>query len=245
MTTVGSTRSGCETVVASRLCWFAVCVVLFFWLFVSQADAGSVYEGRVVGVADGDTITVLTDGRESIRIRLAEIDAPEKSQAFGQRSKQSLSDMVFGKAVRVEQQDVDRYGRVVGRVFVGGTDVSAEQVRQGMAWVYRQYLRDTTLLNVEQEARAARRGLWSDLNPMPPWEYRHGGKGKSEEVDTPSGLERKGQDDTSAWRCGAKRYCSQMTSCAEARHYLTQCGVSSLDGDGDGVPCESLCGGRR
>ncbi len=184
-------------------------------------------------------------GRESIRVRPAEIDAPEKAQAFGQRSKQSLSDMVFGKTVRVEQQDVDRYGRVVGRVFVGGTDVSAEQVRQGMAWVYRQYLRDTTLLNVEQEARAARRGLWSDLNPLPSWEYRHGGQRMSTEVDTPPGLERNGQDDTSAWQCGAKRYCSQMTSCAEARYYLTQCGVRSLDGDGDGIPCERLCGGGR
>jgi len=223
----------------------ALCLVLSLCAAAFQAHAGSVFEGRVVGVADGDTITVLTDGRESIRIRLAEIDAPEKSQAFGQRSKQSLSDMVFGKTVRVEQQDVDRYGRVVGRVFVGGTDVNAEQVRQGMAWVYRQYLRDATLLKVEQEARTARRGLWSDPHPMPPWEYRHGGQRMSTEVDTPPGPERKGQDDTSAWRCGAKRYCSQMTSCAEARYYLTQCGVSSLDGDGDGIPCEGLCGGGR
>lgn len=245
MTTVGSTRSGSETVSASRSCWFALCVALLFCGFAFHAHAGSAIEGRVVGVADGDTITVLTGGRESIRVRLAEIDAPEKSQAFGQRSKQSLSDLVFGKTVRVEQQDVDRYGRVVGRVFVGGTDVNAEQVRQGMAWVYRQYLRDTTLLNVEQEARAARRGLWSDLNPMPPWEYRHGGRGKLREADAPPEPERKALDDTSAWRCGAKRYCSQMTSCAEARYYLTQCGVRSLDGDGDGIPCESLCGGRR
>ncbi len=199
MTTVGSARSGSETMSASRSCWFALCVALLFCAFAFHAHAGSAFEGRVVGVADGDTITVLTDGRESIRIRLAEIDAPEKSQAFGQRSKQSLSDMVFGKTVRVEQQDVDRYGRVVGRVFVGGTDVNAEQVRQGMAWVYRQYLRDTTLLNVEQEARTARRGLWSDLNPMPPWEYRHGGKGKSVGVDAPTEPERNSHDDSSAW----------------------------------------------
>lgn len=245
MMTVGSTRSGCETVSASRAFWLALCLLLLLCVFVFQAYAGSAFEGRVVGVADGDTITVLTDGRESIGVRLAEIDAPEKSQAFGQRSKESLSDMVFGKTVRVEQQDVDRYGRVVGRVFIGGTDVNAEQVRQGMAWVYRQYLRDTTLLTVEQEARAAKRGLWSNPNPTPPWEYRHGGQGKSEEADVPSGLERKGQDNTSAWQCGAKRHCGQMTSCAEARYYLTQCGVRSLDGDGDGIPCESLCGGKR
>jgi hypothetical protein len=141
----------------------------------------------------------------------------------------------------VEQQGEDRYRRVIGRVFVGGTDVSAEQVRQGMAWVYRQYARDASLLNLEQEAREATRGLWSDPHAVPPWEYRHGGPGKSRVVDAPPGPEREAQDDIPAWRCGAKRVCSEMTSCAEARYYLTQCGVSSLDGDGDGVPCEALC----
>ncbi|WP_337287213.1 thermonuclease family protein [Candidatus Methylomirabilis sp.] len=203
------------------------------------------YEGRVVGVSDGDTITVLMGGHKQIKVRLAEIDAPEKSQAFGQRSKQSLSDMIFGKSVRVEQRDVDRYGRVVGRVFIGGTDVNAEQVRQGMAWVYRQYLRDTTLLTVEKEAREARRGLWSDPHPVPPWEYRHGDRGKSVGVDAPLRLGREARDGESARQCGAKQYCSQMTSCEEARYYLTQCGISSLDRDGDGVPCEALCGARR
>lgn len=245
MAAVPNTRSGSGTLSASLSFRSALCAALFYCAFVFQAHAGSVFEGRVVGVADGDTITVLTDGRESIRIRLAEIDAPEKSQAFGQRSKQALSDMVFGKTVRVEQKDVDRYGRVVGRIFIGGTDVNAEQVRQGMAWAYRQYLRDTTLITVEKEAREARRGLWSDPHPVPPWEYRHGGRGKSVGVDAPLRLGREARDGESARQCGAKRYCSQMTSCEEARYYLTQCGVSSLDRDGDGIPCESLCGGRR
>lgn len=219
----------------------ALALALFAWLFVVQADARSVYEGRVVGVSDGDTITVLVGGRTQVKVRLAEIDAPEKSQAFGQRSKQSLSDMVFGKTVRVEQQDVDRYGRVVGRIFIGATDVNAEQVRQGMAWVYRRYARDKSLFTIEQEAKEARRGLWSDPHPMPPWEYRHGGRGKSGEIDAPTGSERAARDGSSAWRCGAKRFCSEMTSCAEARYYLTQCGVRSLDRDGDGIPCEALC----
>ncbi len=89
---------------ASRSFWLALCLALSSWFFVFHAHAGLALEGKVVGVSDGDTITVLTDGRESIRIRLAEIDAPEKSQAFGQRSKQSLSDMVFSKTVRVEQR---------------------------------------------------------------------------------------------------------------------------------------------
>lgn len=245
MAAVANTRPGSEMVPALRSFQFALCLALLPWLFVFQAYADSAYEGRVVGVSDGDTITVLVGGHKQIKVRLAEIDAPEKSQAFGQRTKQSLSDMVFGKTVRVEQRDVDRYGRVVGRVFIGGTDVNAEQVRQGMAWVYRQYLRDTALLTVEKEAREARRGLWSDPHPVPPWEYRHGGQGKSVGVDAPLRLGREARDGESARQCGAKRYCSQMTSCEEARYYLTQCGISSLDRDGDGVPCESLCGGGR
>ena len=109
-------------------------------------------------------------------MRLVEIDAPEKSQAYGQRSKQSLSDLVFGKQVRVEQQDRDRYGRVVGRVYAGGLDVNAEQVKRGMAWVYRKYACDQTLIALEHEAKNAKRGPWADPYAIPPWEYRHGGK---------------------------------------------------------------------
>lgn len=241
MASVAITRLGSGTASVFRSLRFALCLALFLCAVVFQAHAGSVYEGRVVGVSDGDTITVLTEGHKQIKVRLAEIDAPEKAQAFGQRSKQALSDLVFGKTVRVEQQDMDRYRRVVGRVFIGATDVNAEQVRQGMAWVYRQYLRDRTLLTVEKEAREARRGLWSDPHPVPPWEYRHGGREKSVGVDAPLRLGREARDGESARQCGAKRYCSQMTSCEEARYYLTQCGISSLDRDGDGTPCESLC----
>jgi endonuclease YncB( thermonuclease family) len=87
-----------------------------------------------------------------------------------------LSDLVFGKQVRVEQQDRDRYGRAVGRVYAGGLDVNAEQIRRGMVWVYRKYNRDKSLLALEQEAKNAKRGLWSEPNAIPPWEYRHGGK---------------------------------------------------------------------
>lgn len=134
--TVTINISGSRTVSAFRSFRLAFCLTLFLCAFVFQAHAGSVFEGRVVGVSDGDTITVLVGGHEQIKVRLAEIDAPEKAQPFGQRSKQALSDLVFGKTVRVEQQDTDRYGRVVGRVFVDGTDVNVEQIRQGMAWAY-------------------------------------------------------------------------------------------------------------
>jgi Staphylococcal nuclease homologue/Excalibur calcium-binding domain len=191
-------------------------------------------------VSDGDTLIVLTPEKQQIKVRLAEIDAPEKSQAYGQRSKQSLSDLAYNKQARVEQQDRDRYGRVVGKVYVDSLDVNAEQVKRGMAWVYRQYNRDKSLLALEQEAKNTQRDLWSEPNAIPPWEYRHGGR-----ADPPAGS-RSSQalakaKASGSHQCGAKRYCNEMASCEEARFYLTQCGLTRLDSDGDGVPCESLC----
>lgn len=102
--------------------------------------------GRVVGVADGDTVTILTPERRQVKIRLGQIDAPEKAQPFGQRSKQSLSDLIFDREVRVQVETTDRYGRTVGRIFQDNLDVNLEQVKRGMAWAYRQYLTDKTFL---------------------------------------------------------------------------------------------------
>lgn len=131
------------------------------------------FTGKVVAVADGDTLTVLRD-REQIKVRLVEIDAPEKAQAFGNRSKQSLSDLCFGKSATLANQGKDRYGRTLARVTCDGIDANAEQVRRGMAWVYRKYApKDSPHYAAESEARAARRGLWADADPMPPWEWRH------------------------------------------------------------------------
>jgi len=129
------------------------------------------FTGDVVGVADGDTITVLRDN-EQVKVRLAEIDAPEKAQAFGNKSKQALSALVYGKAVLVVEQGHDRYKRTIGRVYQGNVDVSAEQIKQGMAWVYRKYSKDVSLLPIENEAKAQRLGLWADAEQVPPWEWR-------------------------------------------------------------------------
>jgi len=126
----------------------------------------------VVGISDGDTLTVLHD-QQQIKVRLAEIDAPEKAQAFGARSKQSLSDMCFGKTAEVSTQTRDRYGRTVARVRCEGIDANAEQVRRGMAWVYDLYVTDRSLYTSQDEARSAHRGLWADPAPIPPWEWRH------------------------------------------------------------------------
>lgn len=128
--------------------------------------------GRVVGVSDGDTLTVLDAGHRRVKVRLAEIDAPERRQPFGQRSKQSLSGLCHGRDAVIEGGGRDRYWRVVGRVRCDGIDASAEQVRRGMAWVFDRYATDRALYAIQEEARAARLGLWSDPAPIPPWEYR-------------------------------------------------------------------------
>lgn len=131
------------------------------------------FTGKVVAVADGDTITVLRD-KEQVKIRLIEIDAPEKAQAFGNKSKQSLSDLCFDKTATLADKGKDRYGRTLAKVTCDGIDANAEQVRQGMAWVYRKYApKDSWLYAVEGEAKAARRGLWADAEPVPPWGWRH------------------------------------------------------------------------
>jgi endonuclease YncB( thermonuclease family) len=157
---------------------------LFCALLVLQlAFAGSVaiaaeVRGRVVGITDGDTLTLLTDRREQVRVRLAEIDTPESGQPYGARSRQSLSDLVFRKSVRVAVIDTDRYGRTVGRVYVGAQDVNAEMVRRGAAWVYQRYSTDQALLRIEQVARSERRGLWAlpEAQRVPPWEWRAAGR---------------------------------------------------------------------
>jgi endonuclease YncB( thermonuclease family) len=225
---------------------FAVLAGLAFLLFVQLVSAAQTITGRVVGVHDGDTITVLDASKKQYKIRFAQIDAPESRQDFGQVSKQLLSDLVFGKQVTVDVETTDKYGRTVGKVIVDGKDTNLEQVRRGMAWVYRQYAHDPAYFSAEESAKAARLGLWSRPDAVPPWEFRHGGKstdagsaGRSARASASSAALPMATNPGGS--CGSKRYCKQMDSCDEARHYLKDCGVSSLDRDGDGVPCESLC----
>lgn len=144
-------------------------VALLLCSFSTLADSLS---GRVIGVIDGDTVDVLAAGNERMRVRLGEIDAPEKRQAYGTRSKQALSDLCFDKVAVVETKGRDRYGRTIGRVRCAGVDANAEQVRQGLAWVYDRYVTDRGLYAVQDEARAGHRGLWADQAPVPPWEWR-------------------------------------------------------------------------
>lgn len=144
-------------------------------------------EGRVVGVADGDTLTVLKSNNRQTRVRLQGIDAPESRQAFGQVSKRNLSDLVFDREITVEYEKTDRYGRTLGKVVAFGRDVNLEQVKAGLAWHYKHYQEEQTpedrrlYADAEAEARRARRGLWADQNPIPPWDFRRGKRGAAED----------------------------------------------------------------
>lgn len=129
--------------------------------------------GRVVGISDGDTLTLLDTGNSQFKIRLAAIDAPEKAQAFGQRAKQKLSDLCYGKTANVQVVSIDRYGRTVGDVDCAGINANEVMVKSGFAWVYRKYDKGHEhLYGLEEEARNARRGLWADPNPTAPWDWR-------------------------------------------------------------------------
>lgn len=129
-------------------------------------------EGLVVSVHDGDTLTVLV-GKQQIKVRLVEIDAPELRQPFGNRSEQSLAELCFQVTAKVELIAKDRYGRSVGKVECAGMDAGAHQVALGMAWVYDRYSKPgSPLYRLQDGAKAARRGLWVDNDPVPPWEWR-------------------------------------------------------------------------
>ena len=146
---------------------------------VAQIVLANTLIGRVVAVADGDTITILDDSNTQYKIRLAGIDAPEKGQPYGRVSRQRLADTVFTQTVQVEWSKRDRYGRIVGKVMAEGKDVCLMQIESGLAWHYKKYEREQstadrkTYAEAEFRAREQKRGLWMDAHPVPPWEWRH------------------------------------------------------------------------
>lgn len=148
----------------------AILLVLLF----AAAPAWAAESARVVGVLDGDTITIVRAGRQE-RIRLYGIDAPENRQAYSRASAKTLGEMLRGKTVAVEAMETDRYGRTVARIWADGREVSAAMVAAGMAWVFPKYCRQAYCdewRQAEQRARAAGVGLWRDKHPQPPWEWR-------------------------------------------------------------------------
>jgi endonuclease YncB( thermonuclease family) len=153
-------------------------VLILAVLAVPKSSLAVILYGEVVGISDGDTITVLDADRKTHKIRLAGIDTPESRQPYGLRAKESLSDLTYRKSAQIEWSKADRYGRIVGKVIVGGQDVCLEQIRQGMAWHFKRYENEQPLedrlayAKAEEAARAAKNGLWSDPNPIPPWNWR-------------------------------------------------------------------------
>ena len=166
--------------------------ILLIFSFIIFGLAANAYPeititGKVIGLADGDTVTVLQNNQE-YKIRLYGIDTPEKGQDFGTKAKEFTSGLVFKKDVKVIQKDVDRYGRIVGIVYAGNTCLNQEIIKAGFAWVYRQYCKEgfcRDWITLETNARTNQIGLWSHPDPVPPWEYRKGGKASSATAKQP------------------------------------------------------------
>ena len=145
---------------------------------VCTACASKILQGKVVSVADGDTITVLDAEKIQHKIRLQGIDAPEKAQAFGAKSKQALYEMVHGKTVQVSFEKSDKYGRILGKVLLDGQDICHQQIKAGLAWHYKKYQNQQPLADrdaysaSETAAKNEKLGLWSDPRPVAPWDFR-------------------------------------------------------------------------
>ena len=147
-------------------------LTVFSLLFAFNASAFD-FSSKVVGVADGDTITVLYDNKQ-YKIRLLHIDCPESSQAFGTKAKQTLSSKIFGKTVTVKWKEKDRYKRILGDIYIGQRWINAEMVQEGLAWHYNFFSKDATIAAAQTRAKAAKIGIWSQPNPTPPWHFRKG-----------------------------------------------------------------------
>ncbi|HAU0496514.1 TPA: thermonuclease family protein [Legionella pneumophila] len=148
-------------------------ILLFISFLFSCTAYANIISGLVIKISDGDTLTILTKDNVQLKIRLSEVDAPEKKQPFGNKSKQSLSNLCFNKVAIVDILKIDRYGRSVGRVKCDNVDANEYQVKNGLAWVYDKYVTDHSLYALQEQAKSKGIGLWSEKSPIPPWIFRH------------------------------------------------------------------------
>ncbi|MCT7467062.1 thermonuclease family protein [Aliarcobacter cryaerophilus] len=146
--------------------------IILLLLLMSNNLLSLELKGKIIHISDGDTAHLLTDKKEKIKIRLSDIDAPENKQAFGNKSKENLKSYIYQKNVVVEYKDKDKYQRVLGTIYYQNKDINLQQVKDGYAWVYKKYSKKLSYHKAEDEARDKNKGLWSDKNPIEPWEFR-------------------------------------------------------------------------
>jgi len=199
-------------------------------------------QGVITKVTDGDTVTISTSSR-AIKIRLNCIDAPELSQEYGEVARETLNSLLYRQNVTVTLTNKDQYDRFIGTIYKNGNDINLAQVKNGHARVYTAYCRDKKYYIAEKEAKKLLLGLWGADTPQEsPWEYRIKQKYNKALPDLSQFLPKTinaPAPDISI--CNKKRTCKEMSDCNEAKFYFTQCGLSHLDSNNDGIPCNSLC----
>lgn len=206
-----------------------VCMLFFVSGITFRANA-DMY--KVVGVSDGDTVTLLSKDKKQLHVRINAIDSPEKNQPYGNAAKKYLSSLIFNKEVDIDPFKLDKYGRTVATVWLSEQDVGLEMVKAGYSWVFVKYADPKIFPEyyaAEKQAKKSRTGLWSDPSSVPPWQWRHP---ESMSLTLLSANNEK---------CGKKRFCKEMVNCEEAKYYFNVCGIHSLDKDGDGIVCDKLC----
>ncbi len=166
--------------------------VIIILLLISNNLLSLELKGKIIHISDGDTVHLLTDNKEKIKIRLNDIDAPESKQAFGNKSKENLKKYIYQKNVVVEYKNKDKYKRVLGTIYYQNRDINLQQVKDGYAWVYKQYSNKQNYIKAEREARSSKKGLWRDNNPAEPWEYRKQKKEKNESFNWKSKWNKRG-----------------------------------------------------
>ncbi len=157
-------------------------VILLVFSPTAHSEVHAVITGKVVNVADGDTITIVDRNKSQHIIRLYGIDTPEKGQAFGNAAKKFTSTLAYNKTAEVTAYDIDKYGRTVGVVMVNGININQSIIESGFAWQYRKYCKESfcdNWLGLEEKAKRARIGLWGDKSPIPPWDWRNGNQGSA------------------------------------------------------------------
>jgi endonuclease YncB( thermonuclease family) len=153
------------------------------------AISKKIISGKVIGISDGDSLTLLVDGDQQLKVRLAGIDSPEKKQSFGNAAKKALSDKVFSQNIRLEVRGTDKYGRTLGIVRLGEQDINEFMIEQGFAWHFKKYAKDqppdeaALYSEAENVARNNKKGLWVQDDPTPPWEYRAINRAKAKKQD--------------------------------------------------------------